>query len=117
MPYDGNYKLGATYNWDEIDNEPTEEGKQQLLKRAARFINDEVIVLEHKAGVRPTVLDRRPLLGIHPQHSQLAVFNGMGTKGVMLAPYFANKMVKLVLDNEALPNEVNINRFKINVER
>jgi glycine oxidase len=116
LPYDGNYKLGATYNWDEIDNNPTAEGKEQLLKRAARFINDEVIVLEHKAGVRPTVSDRRPLLGIHPEHSQLAVFNGMGTKGVMLAPYFANKMVDLILKNEALPSEVNINRFKMNEE-
>jgi glycine oxidase len=116
LPFDGNYKLGATYNWDEIDNKPTEEGKEQLLKRAARFINDEVIVLEHKAGVRPTVLDRRPLLGIHPKHNQLAVFNGMGTKGVMLAPYFANKMVNLILNNEELPTEVNINRFKINKE-
>jgi glycine/D-amino acid oxidase-like deaminating enzyme len=116
LPYDGNYKLGATYNWDEIDNNPTAEGKEQLLKRAARFINDEVIVLEHKAGVRPTVSDRRPLLGIHPEHSQMAVFNGMGTKGVMLAPYFANKMVDLILKNEALPSEVNINRFKMNEE-
>jgi glycine/D-amino acid oxidase-like deaminating enzyme len=112
LPFEGNYKLGATYNWDEIDNHPTEEGKAQLLKRAARFINDEVIVLEHKAGVRPTVSDRRPLLGIHPEHNQLAVFNGMGTKGVMLAPYFANKMVNLMLHNEELPSEVNINRFK-----
>ncbi len=111
LPYDGNYKLGATYNWDEIDNTPTSEGKEQLLKRADRFINDEVIVLEHKAGVRPTVSDRRPLLGVHSDHEQLAVFNGMGTKGVMLAPYFANKMANLILENEALPTEVDINRF------
>jgi glycine/D-amino acid oxidase-like deaminating enzyme len=112
LPFEGDYKLGATYNWDEIDNMPTAEGKAQLLKRAARLINDEVLVLEHKAGVRPTVIDRRPLLGIHPEHMQLAVFNGMGTKGVMLAPYFANKMVNLMLDNKPLPSEVDIHRFK-----
>jgi glycine/D-amino acid oxidase-like deaminating enzyme len=111
LPYDGNYKLGATYNWDEIDNNPTGEGKEQLLKRAKRFINDDVVVLEHKAGVRPTVLDRRPLLGVHPEYSQLAVFNGLGTKGVMLAPYFANKMVNLILNNVEIPGEVNIDRF------
>jgi len=111
LPYDGNYKLGATYNWDELDQLPTEEGKEQLLKRAARFINDEIEIIEHKAGVRPTVSDRRPLLGVHPEYKQLAVFNGLGTKGVMLAPYFANKMVSLILGNEELPKEVNINRF------
>ena len=111
LPFDGNYKLGATYNWDELDQIPTTEGKEQLLKRATRFINDEIEILEHKAGVRPTVSDRRPLLGVHPEHKQLAVFNGLGTKGVMLAPYFANKMVSLILKNEALPSEVNIDRF------
>ncbi len=116
LPYDGNYKLGATYNWDEIDNNPTEEGKRQLLKRAARFINDEINIVEHKAGVRPTVSDRRPLLGIHPDHKQLGVFNGLGTKGVMLAPYFANKMVNLLLNNESLPSEVNISRINKNKE-
>lgn len=111
LPFDGNYKFGATYNWDDVDNDSTEEGKVELLKRAKRFIDDDITVLEHKAGVRPTVSDRRPLLGVHPKHKQLAVFNGMGTKGVMLAPYFANKMVRLILHNEELPSEVNINRF------
>ena len=111
LPFEGNYKFGATYNWDDIDNESTEVGKEQLLKRAERFINDEIVVVEHKAGVRPTVNDRRPLLGVHPQHKELAVLSGLGTKGVMLAPYFANKMVDLILENKELPNEVNINRF------
>jgi glycine/D-amino acid oxidase-like deaminating enzyme len=111
LPYDGSYKLGATYNWDELDEISTQEGKDQLLKRADRFINDEIEIIEHKAGVRPTVSDRRPLLGVHPEHKQLLVFNGLGTKGVMLAPYFANKMVNFIINNDELPSEVNINRF------
>ena len=111
LPYDGDYKLGATYNWDDLDEIPTEEGRNQLLKKASKFINDEIKVVNHQAGVRPTVIDRRPLLGVHHEHQQLAVFNGLGTKGVMLAPYFAHKMVDLLLKNEVLPNEVNINRF------
>jgi hypothetical protein len=112
LPYDGNYKLGATYNWDELDEVTTDEGKEQLLKRAARFINDDIEIIDHKAGVRPTVSDRRPLLGVHPEHEQLIVFNGLGTKGVMLAPYFANKMANFILKNDPLPEEVNISRFK-----
>jgi len=112
LPYEGNYKLGATYNWDELDEVTTEAGKEQLLKRAARFINDDIEIIDHKAGVRPTVSDRRPLLGVHPEHDQLLVFNGLGTKGVMLAPYFANKMARFTLKDEPLPEEVNISRFK-----
>jgi len=112
LPYDGDYKLGATYNWDELDDVTTEVGKEQLLKRAARFINDDIEVIDHKAGVRPTVSDRRPLLGVHPVHEQLMVFNGLGTKGVMLAPYLATKMISFMLKDEPLPAEVNISRFK-----
>jgi len=40
------------------------------------------------------------------------VFNGLGTKGVMLAPYFADKMTNFILKGTALPEEVNISRFK-----
>lgn len=112
LPFEEGYKLGATYNWDEIDENPTEKGKEELLNKAKRFINDEISVVEHKAGIRPTVLDRRPLLGMHPQKEQLFMFNGMGTKGVMIAPYFAQKMVSFLMGEEQLPEEVNIDRFK-----
>ncbi|MCB0408829.1 MAG: FAD-dependent oxidoreductase [Flavobacteriales bacterium] len=111
LPYNNAYKLGATYNWDELNETTTKKGKEELLNKASRFISDEIEVINHKAGVRPTVNDRRPLLGVHPEFSQLAVFNGLGTKGVMLAPYFGQKMVSFLLENKSLPTEVNINRF------
>lgn len=47
-------------------------------------------VVEHKAGVRPSVSDRRPVLGPCKDYEQLVVFNGLGTKGVSLAPFFQN---------------------------
>ncbi len=111
LPYNDAYKLGATYNWDELNETTTPKGKEELLKKALKFIKDEIEVISHKAGVRPTVNDRRPLLGLHPEYSQLAVFNGLGTKGVMLAPYFAQYLVSFLLENKPLPKEVNINRF------
>ena len=114
LPYHNEYKLGATYNWDEMDEVATEKGREELLSKAAKFIHDEIKVTGHKAGIRPTVNDRRPLLGVHPDHKNLLVFNGMGTKGVMLAPYFAQKMVSFLLENDPLPDGVNINRFKNN---
>ena len=111
LPYNKHYKLGATYDWDNLDENPTEKGKNELIKKASAFINDEIMVVEHQAGIRPTVSDRRPLLGVHPKHKQLAVFNGMGTKGVMIAPFFAKILVEHLLGNKSIPKEVNINRF------
>lgn len=112
LPYGQHYKVGATYDWDNLDETPTEEGKQELLDKISRFISDDVEVLDHMAGIRPTVKDRRPLIGVHPEHTQLAMFNGMGTKGVMYAPHLANKLVALLLKNEPLPDEMDINRFQ-----
>jgi glycine/D-amino acid oxidase-like deaminating enzyme len=111
LPYDGFYKLGATYDWDNIDENITEKAKHELLSKAQKFIKDTVVVKTHEAGVRPTVSDRRPLLGGHPQHKNLFIFNGLGTKGVMLAPWLAQKFVRYLLHHEPLPEEVNINRF------
>mgnify|MGYP002639255310 CR=1 FL=1 len=111
LPHDGNYKLGATYDWDKLDEEITEEARINLLNRTEKFLSDEIVVVSQKAGIRPTVIDRRPLIGVHPDNSNLLVFNGLGTKGVMLAPYFANRLVEFLLHNEPLPDEVNISRF------
>lgn len=111
LPYNNHYKLGATYDWDHLNETPTEKGKNELLKKASTFIKDEMVVVEHKAGIRPTVSDRRPLLGIHPVHEQIAIFNGMGTKGVMISPYFAKKITEYLIENKPLPQDIDINRF------
>lgn len=111
LPYNGFYKLGATYDWDNIDENITEKAKHELLNKAQIFIKDNIIVKKHEAGVRPTVSDRRPLLGEHPQHKNVFIFNGLGTRGVMLVPWLAQKFVRYLLHDEPLPEEVNINRF------
>ena len=39
------------------------------------------------------------------------MFNGMGAKGVMLAPYFAGKFVHFLKQKQELPKEVDVARF------
>ena len=68
-------------------------------------------VLEHKAGIRPTVSDRRPLAGLHPNFNNVYIFNGLGTKGVLIAPWMSKKMCNYLLRGEELPEEANIKRF------
>ena len=77
LPYGESYKLGATYNWDELNEVVTDEGKEQLLLKASKFINDGINVKNHEAGVRPTVSDRRPLLGLHPSNGLLSETVGL----------------------------------------
>ncbi|MCB0400084.1 MAG: FAD-dependent oxidoreductase [Winogradskyella sp.] len=105
------YAVGATYNWTDKSNQPTEEGKQELISKLKTFLKCEFEVVQHLAGIRPTVKDRRPLVGRHPGYHNLFVLNGLGTRGVMIAPYVAEKLYHFIENNEPLDSEIDVNRF------
>jgi glycine/D-amino acid oxidase-like deaminating enzyme len=106
------YKVGSTYEWNELNENPSEKGREELIDKLNKVLKVPYEIVEHSAGIRPTVNDRRPILGLHTQHSVLAVFNGMGTKGVMLAPFFAQQLADFLERGIPIHDEVNIKRFK-----
>lgn len=106
------YKIGATYNWDLKQPVITNEARQELVERLTSFTDFEYEVVEQKAGVRPTVVDRKPLVGVHPIAKNAFVFNGLGTKGVMLAPFFSNQLLDFIFKGRAIDAEVDIDRHK-----
>ncbi len=112
MPLGNNtYKFGATYEWTNFNDEPTEKGLSELEEKLKTLINLPYTILKHEAGVRPSVIDRRPVIGCHPKFKNIFVFNGLGTKGVMLAPYFANQFVENLKNGTKLQVDVDISRF------
>ena len=108
---EGVYKVGATYNWNDISDSVTQQGLEDLKAKLNGMSEVPYEVIKHEAGVRPASIDRRPIIGRHPILKNYYVFNGMGTKGVMLAPYFAKKFVLFFLQKESLRAEVNVSRF------
>lgn len=104
-------RLGATYSWHELDFEPTPKGREELLQAAGKMLKRPFILTGQQAGVRPATKDRRPFLGKHPQYDPLWIFNGLGTKGVSLAPWFAKQLVRNMLHGELIHPEANIERF------
>ncbi len=106
------FKVGSTYVWDTDNTIPTEEGFQTITENLKSISKEPYEVLEHHAGVRPTVLDRRPLLGIHPKYPKLVIANGLGAKGYMLAPLLMNELVRHVLHGEEIAKDSHINRFE-----
>ena len=105
------FKVGATYNWSDKSDLPTEEGKVELVEKLKEVINCDFQVVAHQAGVRPTVRDRKPLLGSHPKISQVHILNGLGTRGVMLGPYMANELFQFIEGNGKIDAENDIARF------
>ena len=105
------FKVGATYNWKDKTDLPTEEGKAELVERIQEIIGCDFEIITHFAGVRPTVRDRRPLVGTHPIHKQIHVLNGLGTRGVMLGPAMAKALYDAVENQIPLHKEIDIQRF------
>ena len=105
------YKVGATYNWKDKTDLPTEEGKVELVERIKEIISCDFEIVSHFAGVRPTVKDRRPLIGTHPKHPSVHILNGLGTRGVMLGPAMAKVLYDSIEHQIPLDKEINIDRF------
>lgn len=105
------YYVGATYNRKDKTHQPSDEGKNELVTKLKTFIKCDFQIVNHVAGIRPTVKDRRPLIGRHHKHHNLYALNGLGTRGVMIAPYVAKKLFNLIEHNKPLDNEIDINRF------
>ena len=106
------YRLGATYNWNDKTTKITKEGKNELLDKLTQILTCDFEVVDHMAGIRPTVKDRRPLVGEHPKHKNLYVLNGLGTRGVMIGPYVAHQLFNFIEEGKALDKEVDIKRYQ-----
>ncbi|SHG71551.1 Glycine/D-amino acid oxidase [Flavobacterium micromati] len=106
------FKVGATYNWKDKTNLPTDEGKAELIERIREIITCDFKIISHFAGVRPTVKDRRPLVGTHHDHNQLHILNGLGTRGVMLGPAMAKALFEFIEYHVPLQDEIDIKRFR-----
>jgi len=106
------FKVGATYNWKDKTDLPTEEGKNELVERIREIISCDFEIVEHFAGVRPTVRDRRPLVGTHSQFSRVHILNGLGTRGVMLGPAMAKALFDNIENDIPLNAEIDIKRFE-----
>ena len=106
------FKVGATYDYSAQNGSKVLDTRADLISRLDQLISRPYHIINHWSGIRSAVRDRRPVLGVHPDNQNIAVFNGLGTKGVLLAPYFAREMMySLVNRNYILDKEIDVRRF------
>ena len=112
LPLENNtFKIGSTYEWENGTLNTTKEARELLLENFSVISDLPVEVIDQIAGIRPTVLDRRPVLGQHKIHKKLFIFNGLGAKGYLMAPTLAREMAEYLLGEGTISKEVAINRF------
>lgn len=107
------YKVGATYNWKDKTQMTTNEARLELITHLKELINCDFEVIDQFAGIRPTVKDRKPMLGSHPKYNRMHLLNGLGTRGVMLAPAMAKMLFDYIEFSSELNTNVHIQRFKL----
>ena len=107
----GTFKVGATYDWEDKTEIPSDTAKQELIAKLQEIMTADFQIIDQKAGIRPTVKDRKPLIGTHPQYNRFHILNGLGTRGVMLAPTMAKLLYDSIENASTLPANVDIRRF------
>jgi len=104
----GLLRIGATYERNERDSNPTNEGLETLKTRLGTILSTPFFTEYHEAGVRSMTRRRTPVLGRHPENAQVVVFNGLGSKGVLWAPHFSRHLVDHLEAGIKLDPEVDI---------
>jgi glycine/D-amino acid oxidase-like deaminating enzyme len=105
------FRVGATYTWMDQSLQPTEAGKKELCEKLDEIIAVPYEVVDQQAGIRPATKHRRPFVGVHPQHQNVAMLNGLGTKGITLAPFFAKQLTDHLLHGKLLNEEADIKKY------
>jgi len=108
------FRLGATYDREAADGAPDPEGRRTLEGALAGLLPspEEAVVTAHLAGFRPATPDGLPLLGPHPEHPRLWLFNGLGSKGLLLGPYYAEHLADALVGAGEVPPEAHWQRFE-----
>lgn len=111
LPEDHLFWVGSHYEpWPE-NADKTEEARQRILDAIRKVYNGRLEVISHMVGIRPTVDDRRPLIGPYPGRPGHYIFNGVGTKGTSLAPFWSDALLTHILDGAPLSKEVSPSRY------
>lgn len=108
----GRWRTGANWQWDTLDEVPTEAQKLKFLNRFRGYFNVpvEVEVTAHVAGVRPCTQDSHPFLGTHPELPRVHLFNGLGPRGTVWAPQLAEDMADHLVSGKPLRQDVDLRR-------
>lgn len=111
LPVQNRYWVGSNYQWEFENDQPSKQFYEHATSVLNAWLKKSYKVLFHKAAVRPATLERRPFAGFHPRFQNIGIVNGMGTKGTLLAPFFAHQLMQNLVYNFPITPEADVHRF------
>jgi glycine oxidase len=107
----GEILAGTNYQWDLLDEEPTKAARREIEQAIRVFFVSDFEIADQRAGIRPvTRVDNRPVVGVHPRWPQLAILNGLGSKGALQAPLAAQELVSALEEGKPIVKEIDLCR-------
>ena len=103
---DGVCLCGATYGFGEWLPRVRAEGVAELTHHLDSLLRVPYQVRAIRSGVRPILHQSRPVAGFHAQYPRLGFLNGLGSKGVLTAPWAARQLIAACLDGAPLDREL-----------
>jgi glycine/D-amino acid oxidase-like deaminating enzyme len=94
--------VGSTYQWHFENAYPSKEKRAELETYLKENLKIPYQIEDHLAAVRPSTKDRRPFFGRHSVYENVYMFNGLGTKGFSLAPYWSEYLIDLMFGNRQI---------------
>ena len=104
------YLVGSTFLSNDFSVSPTAEERAEIEQDLNLWTESNELV-ELKKGLRPTIGDRRPLLGKHPDKSNMFIYNGLGSKGCSLSALLCPMLADYMMKGKGLLKDVDISRF------
>jgi glycine/D-amino acid oxidase-like deaminating enzyme len=106
---DGTLRVGPTYelNFDQ-PHTPAPETLAALETRLRGLLKTRHDITGSQTGVRPIIARREALIGTHPARPGIAFMNGLGSKGVLRAPWVARQLVEHLFDGKPIEPELDL---------
>jgi glycine/D-amino acid oxidase-like deaminating enzyme len=90
---------------------PTEDFYKRTASSLQAILRKGFKIKEHWSSLRPATVERRPFAGFHPLYKEIAILNGMGSKGCSLAPWFAKELAENLVHGKPIDPLADIQRF------
>lgn len=106
LPREGGWRCGSTYEFD--FEAPIEASLEKLRVKLQGLLKVPFELTSAHAAIRPILKQKRLSLGPHPGHPRILLFNGLGSKGSLQAPFFSQMLVDHLLDDRPLDETVDV---------
>ena len=105
------FRVGSNFTWEDLSTESTEAARNEIVQKFTRWYKGPFHIASQVAGVRPSSLDRRPLLGRLDFHPNAFLLNGFGSKGVSHAPHYSEMLYRLIYEDKLVDRDIDVKRF------